>query len=418
MMVTPEPSHRIDEETANMPRNHRGAGAARAASLDGEARPAIRQAATAWLALACFAALPAPLAPRAVAEGEPAEGLLPATRLPPVEYVLQKLEGHRVVLLGEAHWIRHDAELVASLVPHLAEARVVLAMETLEAPDQDAIDRLLAAPEWDDAASMRPLRAAAWPYREYQDILRAAWAASRRGPGPMRVLAIGPPSDWREKGIDYEKFMADRVAAAVDSGSRVLVYCGLHHAFTRYQQPELDLAGRAKAFVDRAGNILRRRLGEQVFLVTLHKPVWCGKEPWDYCLPLDGAIDCAAVALGPVGFDVAGTPVGERTVDPGVYYAHGYPSLRLGEMTDGYVWSRPIEQYEDVRLIPLDEFAPDGAALREVAANNPFSDEAQMTREQLARLWTAEESKRRDALTRRRWKHLVGWRARCSGVGP
>jgi len=39
---------------------------------------------------------------------------------------------------------------------------------------------------------------------------------------------------------------------------------GLHHAFTRYP-PELDLAGRAKAFVDRAGNILRRRFGEQPF---------------------------------------------------------------------------------------------------------------------------------------------------------
>jgi hypothetical protein len=143
--------------------------------------------------------------------------------------------------------------------------------------------------------------------------------------------------------------------------------------------------------------------------------MWCGREPWDYCLPLDGAIDCAATAGGPIGFEVAGAPVGERLVDPAVYYAHGYPSLRFGEMTDGYVWSRPIERYEEVHLIPLDTFAPDEAALREVAANNPFSDEKDMTRERLAELWKAEEAKRADPLTRRRWKHLINWRAQCSG---
>jgi len=81
----------------------------------------------------------------------PTEGLLPVRRLPPVEYVLEALERHTIVLLGEGHWIRHDAELVASLVPRLAEARIVLAMETLQAPDQDAIDRLKPVPAGDVA---------------------------------------------------------------------------------------------------------------------------------------------------------------------------------------------------------------------------------------------------------------------------
>lgn len=30
----------------------------------------------------------------------------------------------------------------------------------------------------------------------------------------------------------------------------------MHHAFTRYHQPELDLRGRASGFMDRAGNEL------------------------------------------------------------------------------------------------------------------------------------------------------------------
>jgi hypothetical protein len=51
------------------------------------------------------------------------EGLLPRT-LPPEDYVLEKLARHRIVLLGEGHWIRHDAELVAALVARLAEGRI------------------------------------------------------------------------------------------------------------------------------------------------------------------------------------------------------------------------------------------------------------------------------------------------------
>jgi hypothetical protein len=338
---------------------------------------------------------------------------LPADRRPPVEYVLDKLADHAIVVLGEGHWIRHDAELVTGLVPRMGEKHVVLAMEVLPADDQGTIDRLLAAPEWDEAASLGVMRRAAWPYREYQAILRAAWAANRHG-RTARILALGPPPDWRTRGLGYDAFMAERVTKEVQAGSRVLLYCGQHHAFTRYLQPELDDTGHARAFFDRTGNILRRRFGESVFLVTLHKPIWCGKEPWDFCLPLGGAIDCAADGGGPVGFDVAGTALGERTVEASVYYAHGYRGLHFGEMTDGYVWSRPIERYEDVSLIPLDELAPDDASLAEVLAHNPLSDDKGLDRAALARLWKEEAARRSDPLASRRWQGLVGWRGTCN----
>jgi len=338
----------------------------------------------------------------------------------PVDYVLEKTEQHAIVLLGEAHWIRHDASLVAELVPGLATRRIVLAMETLQAADQAAIDQLLSGPEWDETAAMRLMRAAAWPYREYLDVLRAAWSASLATAGSMRVVALAPGPDWRDtllraKGVSYDAFMADLVAAEVAAGRRVLVYCGIHHAFTRYHQPELDLAGHATAFMDRAGNILRRRFGERVFLITLHRPVWCGKEPWSYCLPLGGAIDCAAIQSGhAVGFDIAGSDFGARIVDRRVYYAHGYDELRFGEMSDGYVWTKPIERYELVRLIPLAQFAPNDEALEEVAANNPLSNETGLGRERLEALWTKEEASRADVLTYRKWQDLQTWRQACS----
>jgi hypothetical protein len=271
---------------------------------------------------------------------------------------------------------------------------------------------------------MRLMRSAAWPYREYLDILREAWEANRATAGSMRVVALAPDPDWRDtllraKGVSYDAFMADLVAAEIAAGRHVLVYCGIHHAFTRYHQPELDLEGHATAFFDRTGNILRRRFGERVFLITLHRPVWCGKEPWAYCLPLAGAIDCAAVQTGrPVGFDLPGSDFAGQVVDRGVYYAQGYDDLRFGEMSDGYVWTAPIERYELVRLIPLSELAPNDAALEEVAANNPFSDEKGLKRDRLEGLWAEDEKARGDVLTYRKWEPLKAWRQVCGASGP
>lgn len=359
-----------------------------------------------WLLVVALVALPG-----AASSGAPR---LPADLPAPVDYVLARLDRHPVVILGEAHWIRHDAELVAALAPGLAERRAVLAMETLLADDQEAIDRLLAAPEWRPDEALALQRAAAWPYREYLEILHAAWRANREHPGGLRVLALGPPPDWRDRGLDYDRFLADRVGAALREGKRVLVYCGLHHAFTRYHQPELDLSGRATAFMDRMGNRLRREFGERVFLVLLHRPLWCGSEPWSYCLPLDGAIDCAASRLGrPVGFDLAGTELGALAFGADVYYAHGYGRLRLDELADGYVWLGPLESYRDVEVLPLAELAPDDAALAEVADRNPFSDEPGLDRARLEALWREETERRADSLTHRRWRPLLDWRDRC-----
>jgi hypothetical protein len=348
-----------------------------------------------------------------------AAGPFGAAPLHPADYVLEKARQHPLVILGEGHWIRHDARLVSDLVPRLAERKIVLAMETLRASEQAALDRLVAAPEWDEAAAMHLMRLSAWPYREYLEILHAGWKANHEAAGSMRMIALAPDPDWRDallraKGISYDEFMANLAAAEVIAGRRVLVYCGMHHAFTRYYQPELDLDGQARAFMDRAGNILRRRFGQRVFLITLHRPVWCGQEPWSYCLPLGGAIDCAADPLGHgVGFDLSTSAFGRRIVDPAVYYAHGYEELAFGEMSDGYIWTKPIELYELVGLIPLAEFAPTEAALAEVAANNPFSNDKSMDRERLAAAWADDGRSRADVLVYRKWQNLETWRQHC-----
>jgi len=373
-----------------------------------------------WLAMICALALASGAAAQA---GDPVR-YLRAQGQAPADYILSKLRDHRVVLLGEGHWVRHDVQLVAGLVPRLQESGAdALAMEVFPARAQGAIDRLVTAGSWDATAALGVLRTAAWPYREYLEILHAVWAFNRGlppGATRLKVIALGPGEDWRAtllpQGQTYDTFMARLVLAHLrPSGGRILAYTGGRHAFTRYYQGELPRAERVEHFMDRMGNILWRELGEDVFLISLHTPWQCraGRD-WSHCLPLGGAVDCAAAALGrPVAFDVAASPFAELRITAEFSYGLGYPDLRLEDVTDGYVWSRPVEGYQGVELIPLTELAPDAESLAEVAQSNPFSDQKTLDRTGLEALWKTEAARLRDLPLSSGWQSLAGWREQC-----
>ena len=338
----------------------------------------------------------------------------------PVNYVMSKATSHRVTIIGEGHWLKQDVTLVAALIPLLQKADLDLAAEFFPAAEQARIDALITAAKWNEQEANAVMRAAAWPYQEYRDLLRTAWSANQGAKRPIKILALSPPLDWRKvllpRGETYESFMADLVSRHLKEARRnLVVYCGMHHAFTRYYQAELNKDARASAYMDRMGNILSRRLGEQVFLITLHKPTWCGNpEQRSYCLPFGGRIDCEATEVGrPLGFDVVGSPLAEMLFDRGDYYAYGHVALRFVDYTDGYIWSGPIESFRPVTIIPLSEYAPDGQTREQLTHENPFNDEANVTAKRLEEIWAQQTAANQDLLSRRNWQNLVGWQSRC-----
>lgn len=344
----------------------------------------------------------------AAASGQSANAKFLQAAASPEDYIIEQAKAHRIVLLGESHWTAHDAELVARLVPRLPAAGVTaLGIEMLRAKDQALLDRVLAAPEWDERSAMAAMRTARWPYREYLAILRAAWELNRHG-ARLRILALGPAEDWRAtlipQGRNYETFMAEVATQHLATpGNRILLYLGLNHAFTRFYQPEFPRARRVEAFMDRAGNILWRRFGEDAFTIALHHPWRCfegGKLV--RCLPI--AIDCDATRAA--GFNVLGSPYEQAPLPARFEYALGHPALRFIDVVDGYVWTMPLDRYRGVQLIPLSEFAPDAAALAYVGDNSPFSDDKQQTPEQLARQWQQQEEWLRNAQQTRGWAAL------------
>jgi hypothetical protein len=322
---------------------------------------------------------------------------------PPADYLLSKLDDHRIVIAGENHWQRSDAQLIGAVVPELRRRGVALAMEFFPSSSQGDIDALISAPEWSPTSANGIMRAGDWPYVQYRDILHGAWESNRAAGGPpLKIIALGPPGNWREQGIRYDAFMAEIVRAyATDDQHRVLVYCGMHHAFTRYLQVERFGKGHVTEFMDRMGNALWRQFGQDVFLVALHKPEGCGEGDDAFaklCAPLGGAIDCAAVRNGetPVGFDILGSPLAETKLDAKSFYAKGHPLLRMVDFADGYVWQVPVDDARMVELIPLEEYSPADAGIADRRAE-----------------WQKHADDLANPKKRASWAALPEWRVRC-----
>jgi hypothetical protein len=341
---------------------------------------------------------------------------------PPVDYVVGLFADRDVVFLGEHHRVRHDVLLVQSLIPRLHEAGVrVLATEFGRREDQPLIDALLADPEWDEARAREIVfrQLVWWGYREYVDVYRTAWERNRQlpeGAPRFRILALNDSPDWSQirSPADRddpavmrrvwrgggEEHWARVILEAVSSGDRVLVHCGIHHAFTQYRQP-IVIEGRFSHFDRslRCGNHVFEAIGARAATVFLHAP-WSGDDGYGSAstYPAGGVIDAVMLAAGPkpVGFDLDDGPFGDLGAADAVYQ-HGYESFRLADFADGWIYTKPLSQYEGVTPIAgwVDEDNLEGAR---AASPNPRFRHA-----------SVEEFNRaiaRDADLADRWEHL------------
>ncbi len=299
--------------------------------------------------------------------------------MPPADYVVSKFNDHDVVFLGEVHRVKHDVDLVRDLIPHLyAQGIYYLGTEFGRRVDQALIDSLVFGPEYGEALARRIAlqQYVFWGFQEYVDIYRGAWELNRRRPENrprFRILGLNNSPDWshikdssdRESGDvmkkvwhgeteeDWARVILDSVVA---KGEKILVYSGMHHAFTRYRQP-IVVDGEFIRFGDvRMGNYVFDAIGERAFTIFLHGP-WSSAEGYGSSLvkPADGVIDEVMAELDPsllpIGFDTGGTPFGSLKAEMS-FYTYGYDDFTLSLFCDGYIYQKSLTQYEGVTPIP------------------------------------------------------------------
>lgn len=341
---------------------------------------------------------------------------------PPENYAVGLFSDHDVVFLGEQHRVKQDVLLVQSLIEPLYEAGVrVLATEFGRREDQAKIDSLLVAPEWDEDLAREIVfrQFVWWGYREYVDIYRSAWTLNQGlpdGARPFRILGLNNSPDWslvtaeadrndsavmrQVWGGASEEDWADVILAAVNSGEKVLVYSGIHHAFTEYRQP-IVIDGEFRRFDSslRCGNHVFAALGKRAVTVFLHAP-WHGQGGYGSRVrhPAGGVIDALMLAEGPrpVGFDLVDGPFGEIRVEDAVY-RHGYEDFKLADFCDGWIYTRPISECEGVTPIPGWVNESNLEFARAQSPNPRFRE---------ASLEEFNEGIARDAQMHRRWRHL------------
>ncbi len=289
----------------------------------------------------------------------------------PIDYVLDKFASHKWVFLGEYHRVKHDVDLLASLIPALHEKTEVrcLAWEFLDHEAAEEANRLITAPEYDRAATIAFFRGqvATWSYEEYLNIYHAAWESNKRWAaekGPFLFVGLHPGIRWdlvnygteeeaaREKAKQerYDELMARWLAEDVLSPGRpALISTGIAHSTAKFDE---YYVGQGDRRLVRMGNMVYREpYKKDMFFIALHAPFYDSGARADI-YPFDGILDRLMRSYGrDIGFDVIGTPFAALTHKNRSEYS--ITAYTFGDLYDGYIIFRtPIKEYVGMTCIP------------------------------------------------------------------
>ncbi|MBL8270904.1 MAG: hypothetical protein JNL55_31165, partial [Steroidobacter sp.] len=234
-----------------------------------------------------------------------------------------------------------------------------------------------------------------WAYREYMDIYRAAWRLNRSLPAgarKFRVLNLSYRYDWsayqgnrtpttfarvHHRG-NPEIYRADMVRREIlAKAEKILILAGNSHAFTRYAQPVDDYLSEGFYRLESRymGGLLYAEVPQKLFTIQLHRAFDSQTGGGAVLVhPADGAIEQVMSKLHGrrVGFDLIDTPMGELRDNS--YYAIGHPNLRLRDLVDGYIYEKPLREFEGCSIDQQFVTAANWAETHQRYPDFPFLD--------------------------------------------
>ncbi|WP_339736439.1 ChaN family lipoprotein [uncultured Sunxiuqinia sp.] len=287
----------------------------------------------------------------------------------PDEYLIGKFKQYDVILLAEDHAIRDNLLFVKEMIPKLYQNGVfTIGMEFGAREQQHQLDSLLSADEYDFQMARDIMFAynVGWAYQEYMDLYHAAWKLNRSLPGEaqkFRILNLSYQYDWSHfQGVRtpenmnqvFHKGTPDMYRAKVvekeiiQEEEKILILTGTYHAFSKYQMPVYsEYSDYFCDFNNRMlGNRLYKKYQGKVTSIALHQP-FPGKpnDKEGRQSPANGAVENIMGELDhqPMGFDLDSV-VGD--LPDNSYYSMGYPSFKVGQLFDGYIFLKPFSQLQ------------------------------------------------------------------------
>jgi hypothetical protein len=294
--------------------------------------------------------------------------------LTPAEYVVQKFRDKKWVFLGEYHRVKHDMDLVNSLIPLLHAGTDVrhLALEFLCHRSASEANALITAQSYDRDKVIDFFRRQfpAWAYEEYLQLFKSGWESNQkygRARGPFRLVGLNACASWEiinygaeaeavkqenEKLQNYDLHMARYLESELLSpGKKALVHTGIAHSTAKHA--EFWLGGDKKGQrLMRMGNLVYKEpYKKDMVFICLHAPFYDSASRRDI-YPFDGTLDRLMKTFQKdIGFDILGSPF--ESLSHKNRADLSITQYAFGELYDGYIiFKTPIKEYMGVTCIP------------------------------------------------------------------
>lgn len=273
----------------------------------------------------------------------------------PGTYVLSKFTTSDLVMLGELHEIKENCEFVAFLVPRLHKAGVnTLCTEFVRSQFNDELSKILLSANYDEQAVIQIFRKGPWPtwgYKEYLDIIHAAWKVNRSRPGNSRPFRIvGIDSDWKQVDLIRTNSPAEKFRM-ISTREKHMIHMIETEVFAKNAKALLHIGF---AHTVKHGERLAKQLGQRhnkrMFQVCMHHEIPMAENSWGMTSFLEDTVRHSG--RSPVGFDVVNSPFSPLRSEGGIYFKMLGDKSTFSSFAQGYVFLKPVRELTHVTWVP------------------------------------------------------------------
>lgn len=309
----------------------------------------------------------------------------------PVEYAIETASKHQVTIFGEEHEKKDLLVFLNKIIPELYHKTGVtcIAMEVCTEEDNETINKLVTAAEYDHGLALQIARNMPWEgwgFKEYWDVFETVWKLNRSlRVGQKKLRVVGIDTKWNAPSIalmglgddglkspiweklrifrlidDFfrlpkrDELMARNVEKEIiEKGERGIIWVGFSHSFIHYRQPR-GFKGEGRG---RMGFILYQKYGNKVFQINLQtrdsspSMIYAdhhGPEP-----KINGMIEdvMRKTEYESVGFDVSHSPFALLRDSTSDYY-HFQPRVSFADVSAGYIYFKPWNELQQCDWLP------------------------------------------------------------------